>query len=137
MDSIKTIFSQGTAQELTTLENEFCNLRSTIIAIDQPSYRHFPYYVTLYRCGGSDGFTSPRYRTCVPATTKDVRIKVKNLETGEFTEIIEKNHTSCKPGCANKKAMCDTEMEAWSEQACRCECRYPNGPPQACPARFK
>ncbi|CAB3983760.1 Hypothetical predicted protein [Paramuricea clavata] len=134
---ISSCLRTGAAQEVIELKNELCNPRSTIIPIDQPSYRHFPYYVTLYRCGGSDGYTSPRYRTCVPATTKDVRIKVRNLDTSEFAEIIEKNHTSCKSACANNKAMCDAEMEAWNEQACRCECRYPDGPPQACPARFK
>jgi hypothetical protein len=124
----------GTAQQL---ENEFCNLRPTLIPIDQPSYRHFPYYVTLYRCGGSDGYISPRYRACTPATSEEIKIKVRNLETSQFTEVIETNHTSCKPGCANKKEMCDTEMQVWNEQSCSCECRYPDGPPEACPERFK
>ena len=124
----------GTALQL---ENEFCDLRPILHPIDQPSYRYFPYIVTLYRCGGSDGYISLRYRTCTPATSEKVRISVRNLERGGFSEITVTNHISCKSGCTNEKEMCDTEMEAWNDMLCICECKYPNGPPQACPAQFK
>lgn len=130
-------FLSGTAQEITNLRNEGCRIRPTLVAIDHPSYRRYPYYVTLYRCGGTVSFISPRFKTCVPKTAQDIKIRATNLETGEPVVIDEKNHTSCKDGCTNSKAMCDTEMEYWHEEKCRCECKYPNGPPTPCPARFK
>lgn len=127
----------GTAQEVRSLKNEVCRTRPTLVAIDHPSYRHLPYYVSLHRCGGTINFISPRFKTCVPKTMQTIKLQARSLETGQPVVINVNNHTSCTDGCTNSKPMCDTEMEEWVEENCRCECKYPNGPPTPCPARFK
>ena len=73
----------------------------------------------------------------MPATYDEIKIKLHNLENGQLTEINEKNHTSCKAGCTNKKELCDTQMETWDENSCACKCKYPDGPPGGCPVKFK
>ncbi|XP_028400537.1 vascular endothelial growth factor C-like [Dendronephthya gigantea] len=134
---ISSCFHTGTAKVLTAGDNEYCRPRPILISIDHPSYQYFPFFISLYRCGGSYNLNSPRASTCIPATIEDVTIRAQSLLKGQIKEFPEKNHTSCKRGCANKKEMCDKQMQVWNEKTCVCECKYPDGPPEPCPARFR
>ncbi|XP_046841524.1 uncharacterized protein LOC124435565 [Xenia sp. Carnegie-2017] len=130
-------FRPGSTRDLTYGDNEFCGPKPTLISIDHPSYRHIPYYVTLYRCGGSVNYQSPSFKICAASKICDVSIQLRNLDTDQRKTIVEKNHTSCAPQCANNKSMCNLVLEEWNSRECTCDCKFPNGPPEPCPTRFK
>lgn len=118
-------------------DNELCKPRSTLVAIDKPSFKFFPYFVKLDRCGGSCNDIQPSIKSCVPVKYNEVSVSVKMVSTGETKIIKERNHTHCGCQCVITLADCNLELEDWRPDLCQCKCKFGDKPPTPCRDGFR
>lgn len=114
------------------VNNEFCKPRPTLVAIDNPDYKFFPYFVKLHRCGGSCDNVQPSVQSCTPLQYNEVPVTVQVIGTSETKVIKEKNHTRCGCECVISPDNCDLEFEDWRPDMCQCKCKYNDTPPVPC-----
>lgn len=121
------------------MDNEYCRARPTLVALDHPTYRFFPYFVMLHRCGGSCGTSQPTIRECVATEYNEVEIHVYIQSLGQTKKIKERNHTKCGHSCVAKPEDCNPKYQIWNEGNCKCECLFNNSDPPAgsCPVDHK
>ena len=129
-----TVFAknQHFACFLVKVNNEFCKPRPTLVAIDNPDYKFFPYFVKLHRCGGSCDNVQPSVQSCTPLQYNDVPVTVQVIGTSETKIIKEKNHTRCGCECVISPDECDSKFEYFRQDMCQCKCRYDDTPPVPC-----
>jgi len=102
----------------------------TTVAIDEPSHRFYPYFIQLYQCQGSSGFESPNIKQCVATSSDPVKLRVLNTKRHwEATEVTVLNHTSCAARCTANASKCESKIQRWNDQSCKCECLYQSSPP--------
>ena len=123
--------------QLAKFDNELCKPRSTLVAIDKPSFKFFPYFVKLDRCGGSCNDIQPSIKSCVPLQYNEVSVSVKMVSTGETKIIKERNHTHCGCQCVITIDDCNLELEDWKQELCQCKCRFGDKPPTPCRDGFR
>lgn len=116
------------------VNNEFCRPRPTLVPIDNPDFKYFPYFVKLHRCGGSCDNIQPSVQSCIPLEYNEVSVTVQVVDTSEMRTIKEKNHTHCGCECVLSPEDCDFELEDWKPDTCQCKCRYSDAPPVPCGA---
>jgi len=109
---------------LVEVNNEFCKPRPTLVAIDNPDYNFFPYFVKLHRCGGSCDNVQPSVQSCTPLQYNIVPVTVQVIGTSETKIINEKNHTRCGCECVVSPDNCNLELEDWRPDMCQCKCKY-------------
>lgn len=114
------------------VENEYCRPRPTLVAIDKPNYKFFPYFINLHRCGGSCKKIQPSVRSCVPTQYTEVPVTVQVVGTKQWIEISMRNHTSCGCECTLSPSQCDPIWENWKPDLCQCRCKYGDKPPKPC-----
>ena len=114
------------------VENEYCRPRPTLVAIDNPSYKFFPYFINLHRCGGSCDKIQPSVLSCVPTRSTEVPVTVQVVGTKRWTKISMQNHTSCGCECTLSPSQCDPIWENWKPDLCQCRCKYGDKPPKPC-----
>ncbi|XP_031558273.1 vascular endothelial growth factor D-like [Actinia tenebrosa] len=115
-----------------------CDSRPTVVRVDEPQYRYYPFFVTLNRCDGSCS-THPGNQACKPIEEEEVKIELFHTSRNEAAQVVMTNHTRCKCKCVASFDSCHLELESWDPDNCRCICRYPHGPPQdlACKPGFR
>lgn len=102
----------------------------TTVAIDEPSHRFYPYYIQLYQCQGSWNFESPNIKQCVATHSEPVKLTVYNtMRNWEVTEVTVRNHTSCAAKCKSNASQCDSQVQVWNDQSCKCKCLFQSSPP--------
>ncbi|KAL9980734.1 hypothetical protein ACROYT_G009370 [Oculina patagonica] len=114
------------------VNNEFCSPRPTLVAIDNPNYKFFPYFVKLHRCGGSCDNVQPSVQSCVPLQYNEVPVTVQVIGTSATKVIMEKNHTRCGCECVISPDDCNLDLEDWRPDICQCKCKYTDTPPVPC-----
>ena len=114
------------------LQNVHCNLHIGVVQVD-PANNKYPYFVKLHRCNGSIGMINPDFKKCGAKTEENITINVRDVSTGEQTQLQLKNHTSCHPTCTKSKIDCN-KYETWDESLCACRC---NTAQPTCEAPFK
>ncbi|KAJ7374008.1 hypothetical protein OS493_009336 [Desmophyllum pertusum] len=114
------------------INNEFCSPRPSLVPIDNPNYKYFPYFVKLHRCGGSCDTIQPSVQSCIPLQYEEVPVTVKVVGTLETKIIKEKNHTRCGCECVISQDNCNLEFEDWRPDLCQCQCKYGDTPPKPC-----
>lgn len=117
---------------LVRVKNEFCRPRPTLVAIDSPNYKFFPYFVKLHRCGGSCDNVQPSVKSCIPLQWKVVNVTVQVVGTSATQVIQEQNHTRCGCDCVMTPDKCNFELEDWKPDTCQCKCKYRDTPPVPC-----
>ena len=110
----------------------------TVVAVDSPAHRYYPFFVKLHRCLGSASLISPLIQHCVPKTSEELTVQVYSFGHSPST-ITVRNHTQCEPACVRTPDECDFTVEDWVENQCACKCKYPDGPPKelACKENFR
>ena len=120
------------------MSNEYCSARPTLVALGEPEYDFFPYFVKLNRCGGSCGSTKPTVQECVATEYTEVEISQISPVNGKHNLIKVKNHTKCGCSCVAKPDQCHPTYEMWNQNHCGCQCLYRNSdPPTPCKVGFK
>ena len=114
------------------MNNEFCKPRPTLVAIDHPNYKFFPYFVKLHRCGGSCEDLQPSVQSCIPLQYNEVNIEVQLVGSSAANVIKEKNHTRCGCECVIKPDQCNLDLEDWRPEKCQCKCKYNDTTPETC-----
>ena len=133
----KTTYCSFLFSQLAKFDNELCKPRSTLVAIDKPSFKFFPYFVKLDRCGGSCNNIQPSIKSCVPLQYNEVSVSVKMVSTGETKIIKERNHTHCGCQCVITLDDCNLELEDWRPELCQCKCKFGDKPPTPCRDGFR
>lgn len=116
------------------VSNEFCRPRPTLVPIDNPEFKFFPYFVKLHQCGGSCDHIQPSVKSCIPLEDNEVSVTVQMVGTSEMRVIKVKNHTRCGCECVHGPENCDFELEEWKPDLCQCQCRNRDRPPVPCEA---
>jgi len=102
----------------------------TTVAIDEPRHRFYPYYIQLYQCQGSWEYESPNIKQCVATHSDPVKVTVYNtMRNWEKTEVTVHNHTRCAGKCKANDSQCDSRVQRWNDQSCRCKCLFQWSPP--------
>lgn len=114
------------------VNNEFCRPRPTVVAIDDPNYKFFPYFVKLHQCGGSCNMIQPSVQSCVPLQFTEVPVTVQVVGTNKMKTVIKRNHTRCGCECVINPSDCDLDLEDWRPDLCQCKCKYGDTPPVPC-----
>jgi len=112
--------------------NEYCRPRPTLVPIDNPNYKFFPYFVKLHRCGGSCDTIQPSVQSCIALQFTEVPVTVQVVGTKKTKTIIERNHTRCGCECVISPSDCNLELEEWRPDLCQCRCKYGDKPPVPC-----
>lgn len=129
------------------LDSAPCAPRPAVVEVPQPvdsSSFYFPFFVTLYRCGGACN-ERPFETSCQPEDKEDLNLVVSQVgwssaETElkkiseEFTAVRVTNHTLCSCGCKVKPTDCDNRTQQYSKEQCSCQCK-PR--PLPCPSNFR
>lgn len=118
-----------------------CEPRLTVISLEKefPTKDLFPFFVQVYRCGGSC-YIHPSDQKCSALTTNKIKIHgLFDRVNSKAVTVTITNHTSCACACVKSLMDCRLELEDWKQNQCRCSCKYPNGPPKdlACKAGFR
>eukprot|EP00794_Sanderia_malayensis_P014097 gene14097-15569_t len=113
------IYSQVCAKKLPNL---LCQARPTVVPTD-PLY--YPYFVSLHRCNGSRGTTSPVRFRCVASEEENVYVPVRFQRHEKV--VVLKNHTKCQTECVIKKNECPYPNK-YDPVSCTCSCGYINPP---------
>ena len=112
------------------LENVECGQpHESVVALDSPDHKYYPFFVKLHRCLGSASLTSPLIQRCVPKAYVELNVQVYQIDHGMST-ITVRNHTKCEPACVRSPDECDLIWEDWDKEQCACNCKYQNGPPK-------
>lgn len=120
------------------IDNECCRPRPTLVAIDNPNFKFFPYFVKLNRCGGSCDRIKPTVKSCISLQFREVPVTVQVVGTEEMTTIKERNHTQCGCECVIGFEDCNLEFEEWRPDLCQCKCKYgKKGPQKPCDNGFR
>ena len=86
----------------------------------------YPYSIKVNRCNGNcNNITNPYYRVCIPNITKNVTLKIFDLQTltNQTKQIII--NESCKCVCRLDPIICNNKQK-WNKDKCRCECLINN-----------
>ena len=104
--------------ECLYLNGKPCMISSTLIDLDPVELKYYPFMISLDKFSGSCNVLSPK--TCVPKETKDINVKVFNINKNEAK--IMARHISCD--CKRKfdSAACNS-YQKWSNETCQCECK--------------
>lgn len=102
----------------------------SVVAVDSPTHRYYPFFVKLHRCLGSEYLISPLIRRCVPKTYVELNVQVYQIHGRGMSTITVRNHTKCEPACVRTPDECNPILENWDEKRCACNCKYPYGPPK-------
>lgn len=116
------------------LGNELCRPRPTLVPIDDPEFKFFPYFVKLHQCGGSCDHIQPSVKSCIPLEYDEVSVTVQVVGTDEMRTTQVKNHTRCGCECVHGPKDCDLELEEWKPDLCQCQCRNRDRPSVPCGA---
>lgn len=106
-----------------SLNNEPCQLRSTLIEVNSNERFYYPFAVSVNRCGESCNTLNDRYAPiCFPDKEKNVngqllKLMLRVTETRSFYQ-----HDLYKCKCRLNQNLCNTKQK-WNHDNCRCECK--------------
>ncbi len=107
---------------ITTLPNEKCMPRPSLVTIESNEDVYFPTIISLSRCYGSCSTKKLMSKKKCRIEKHDiVYVNVWNKLTQENKIIKVENHTACMCKCFYNHSVCSS-TQRWSEKECRCNC---------------
>ena len=116
-------FSGFLATKCTSLNNESCIIRPTLIYLDAAEFNYYPCMFSLGKCSGSCNATDDlSTKIKVPSKTKYINVKVFNMikRINEAKTLVKHISRGCKRMFNSTRWNSD---QKWNNKTCQCECK--------------